>query len=489
MNLMWNTPINKIDKDGSKKFFKLIDYFAGIIKDFDTSKLEAGTDGLKRDEEEYFYVTSFFNANKDNLNKIKKSLKKLNFSSKEMIEVLDFFKDDFEEEVIGFCEKLQELKRFAEKVSIKLQPGGCFGEKEVKVGLDDYNVIVGENNTGKTTFMNSLHDFLEKNKNENENIIFIKDNMLQADKQASVSKQDSDFSILIKKILVDILEKNKIFEDLKEGFKNSDHKTKIEKEINKIFLLFSDGQSVKKDTLKLSFSVENLNEDVLRKFISLKFKDWCGTEDVDLTNVGQGIQKIIIFILLQYYNNLSRDGANKDKKYYILFEEPETFLHPKLKVKLFETLIEFSNSDNVKIIVSTHDTVFIPDTKTANIFKLTRTSGFSEINTHVSSHDEKMTSAEINYEVFGLVSYDYILFLYHQINEKNRKEIFTLNDNKECTLTAFRDQMAHPNIELSNKVHKTKDGILTIIPEDIKDIQNQISFVEKCKELIEKQKK
>ena len=84
-------------------------------------------------------------------------------------------------------------------------------------------------------------------------------------------------------------------------------------------------------------------------------------------------------------------------------------------------MIEFSNSDNVKIIVSTHDAVFVPDTKTANIFKLTRTSEFSEINKHVSSHNEKMTSAEINYEVFGLVSYDYILFLYHQINEKNRK--------------------------------------------------------------------
>ena len=99
---------------------------------------------------------------------------------------------------------------------------------------------------------------------------------------------------------------------------------------------------------------------------------------------------------------MSRDGINKDKKYYILFEEPETFLHPKLKVKLFETLIEFSHSDNVKIIVSTHDAVFVPDTKTANIFRLIRTSEFSEIKKHVSSHNEKMTSAEINYEVFGL---------------------------------------------------------------------------------------
>ena len=165
MNLMWNASINKINKNKNKDFFKLIDYFIGIIKDFDTSKLEVSIEGIKNEDAENYHIKDF-NKNKDTLNQIKESIKELNFSAKEIIEVLDFFKDDFEEEVKGFDEKLQQLKKIVEdfnfEVSIKLKPGGCFGLEEVEVGLDDYNVLVGENNTGKTTLMNSLHDFLEK---------------------------------------------------------------------------------------------------------------------------------------------------------------------------------------------------------------------------------------------------------------------------------------------------------------------------------------
>ena len=82
-------------------------------------------------------------------------------------------------------------------------------------------------------------------------------------------------------------------------------------------------------------------------------------EERKLDAVGQGIQRLIIVsVLKSYLDVLKKEGKMEGKKILILFEEPEVFLHPKLKRILNAVLEEISEQEDHQVLISTHDPYF-----------------------------------------------------------------------------------------------------------------------------------
>ena len=75
--------------------------------------------------------------------------------------------------------------------------------------------------------------------------------------------------------------------------------------------------------------------------------------------MGQGTQRIIIASILKaYIDILIEKKICAEKSILILFEEPEIYLHPKLKKALNATLGKIAEQDNHQVIISTHDPYF-----------------------------------------------------------------------------------------------------------------------------------
>ena len=82
-------------------------------------------------------------------------------------------------------------------------------------------------------------------------------------------------------------------------------------------------------------------------------------EDRKFEDLGQGTQRIIIASILKaYIDLLIENKIFHEKVILILFEEPEVYLHPKLKRALNETLENISQQKNPQVIITTHDPYF-----------------------------------------------------------------------------------------------------------------------------------
>ena len=81
--------------------------------------------------------------------------------------------------------------------------------------------------------------------------------------------------------------------------------------------------------------------------------------DVKLDDLGQGTQRLIIASILKaYLDILIEKNIQVEDPVLILFEEPEIYLHPKLKRALNSTLESIAKLDGHQIIITTHDPYF-----------------------------------------------------------------------------------------------------------------------------------
>ncbi|WP_371587696.1 ATP-dependent nuclease [Streptomyces virginiae] len=90
---------------------------------------------------------------------------------------------------------------------------------------------------------------------------------------------------------------------------------------------------------------------------------------------GDGLRRSITFAILRSYAELrgkSRDAlsAAAPRPYFLLFEEPELFLHPRAQRQLFEALRVFSLENQV--LVSTHSTTFYSPQATGTFVKIAK---------------------------------------------------------------------------------------------------------------------
>ena len=165
--------------------------------------------------------------------------------------------------------------------------------------------------------------------------------------------------------------------------------------------------STKKNEIKLAW--------IIRSAIEVGNKE--------ITEEGQGHQRLMIASFL----NACADHISeqdKQKKVLILFEEPELYLHPELKRKLNEILLNISKKENYQVIISTHDPYFL----WANM-------GNDSVQTY--SFERKGDSKTTIASEVGLGVEDEMLFisLYNKVLKKYENKLGKLDEYLKKTYT------------------------------------------------------
>lgn len=240
--------------------------------------------------------------------------------------------------------------------------------KDFELKLNKMTVITGENNSGKTNFVKSILGsnckFLDESGSDLEidesGFIYIPaENIRPAD---DVFKYSAVSTHLISNLA-------KLFSNLGLGFKLSDEENivavfnDIKNKVNKNLQEFSGS---KKHKIDIKTKPEDIDPKVLiKELINSIVVDEYLTEElkregIGLGDLGQGTQRLIVASIIKaYLDILIEKEIRTDKPILILFEEPEIYLHPKLKRSLNYTLERLSSEPNHQVIITTHDSYFV----------------------------------------------------------------------------------------------------------------------------------
>jgi len=329
--------------------------------------------------------------------------------------------------------------------------------KSAKFNLNDYSLLIGENNSGKSNVFRALRIFYENNLKYNEQTDFpkfdtedneswieieyltdieeqetLKDEYKNEDNILKVRKilktQDAKFKPLIKSTQSNIFayENGELSDNFFYGAKNISQ-SKLGKvifipEISKIddnlkmtgpsplrdminFVVkkvitksnsfnilnqsFEKFNNDFKSEAKDDFSIDELEKDInkevgswninfglninpikptdiVKNLVSHYVQD--GNLDnkiVSIDSFGQGLQRHLIYTLLKLSTKYIESSTNEAKKEFnpdytfILFEEPEAFLHPSQQEKMNINLRILSEEDNQQILITSHSPIFV----------------------------------------------------------------------------------------------------------------------------------
>lgn len=347
------------------------------------------------------------------------------------------------------------------EITITPQPDSSI-TKDIPVELSSYTVFAGENNSGKTNLIKGLVSIAGK-----DNVIYIPAEHISAVSQMKTGAKEDPMRDAISKLLNIVLEKvPTIGGEVEELFKN----------IETTFISFEVPNTKLKLDLK-TFEKTEL-EKILKDAVAIKILEhaisdmhYGAEKKITVDSVGQGIQRLIIAAIIQEIGKIKVIG----KPLIILFEEPEIYLHPKLKEKLHDSLVKLSEQPNVKIVVTTHDPYFIQLAKDKKIYHVLRDADGATYIKEVAKKslpDEWRSFSEINYQVFGVNGEDYLNELYGYLEtnlgswrnvdkelakkEKPDKERSHLKDDKMTMTSYIRHEIHHRTNE---KEYTPKDVI------------------------------
>lgn len=227
--------------------------------------------------------------------------------------------------------------------------------------LSKMTVITGENNVGKTNFINEIFAGNVAFQDESgevvlglePEIVFISaENIKPADSECKTSAKTSG--------LVENLAN--LFSNLEIDFELTNEVT-ITDSIND--LIDRANTNIERFTGKKDHVLEVKHNDKLdaKVIIQALIKDITGYEGGEkrkLEELGQGTQRIIVVSILKAYVDMMIErGIITDKPVLILFDEPEIYLHPRLKRTLNATLEEIAEQPNHQVVIITHDPYFV----------------------------------------------------------------------------------------------------------------------------------
>ena len=326
--------------------------------------------------------------------------------------------------------------------------------------LKKLNLIIGENGVGKTKLFKYIQE--KYCKCEEYNIIFIPANEVSLTDFA----KNTDSSNLVKS-LADLIKEVDI-----NGEEISKYIKMANKDIGKFCQISLDidesGKLKKQWYVRTILSSLEVSEDQTTKF---KIKD-----------LAQGHQKLVILSLLKCF------GTSNDKENVLLIEEPETFLHPKLKGKVNDYLKDLAKI-GFQVFVSTHDPFFIfsnynnQNRDGVSIISLEKDGGESKL-----SEDDKIAS--IVDELLHIVIYAQM----EQANKLGELESFnrkywnsddTNHNDKEYSLPKYiRNQIHHKEnpstkglVNHENECNPNKDNFYTMeeLEESIKMMREELN--------------
>jgi len=137
--------------------------------------------------------------------------------------------------------------------------------------------------------------------------------------------------------------------------------------------------------ISFGFKIGSLKpEDIVKNLLNHYITDSnLGHNQVDIDNLGQGLQRHIIYTLIRLASKYVDKKEPKKKEFspdfnLILFEEPEAFLHPTQQELLNLSLKEISSDSQV--LITTHSTTFVSKniSDLPSIIKIAKKAGVSE---------------------------------------------------------------------------------------------------------------
>lgn len=138
----------------------------------------------------------------------------------------------------------------------------------------------------------------------------------------------------------------------------------IEEEIGELVKTFVDdidGIDPKTWKIEILFPEFNLLREAISGLIDFTLYD---TNNRKIERKGSGIQKILLFSIIDY---ISKEAKNNNGKIIIWgIDEPEAFLQPALQKKVFKKLVEYSKG--YQIFLATHSQFFINLEDSTNLF-------------------------------------------------------------------------------------------------------------------------
>ena len=345
------------------------------------------------------------------------------------------------------------------KLTIKKQTKSSITKDIGELELGDFTIFAGENNAGKTNLIRAIIGEIEKEKDAN--IIIIPAERVLPEAEIKTGAKDP-----FKKAVTELLDVN--FDDIKSI------KSLVE-DIEQLLPVEFSKYNIKKTELSAKTNaitnddyIKAIKDVYVKNLIdSITIKDcYCDKDGIKLSEVGQGTQRLIIASLLKYLGD--KKGAKfSNKLTYIIFEEPEIYLHPKLKDTLYKTLHELvTDNDNIKVIITTHDPYFIELGRDLKIFRVFRNPEEDNSTWFKKIDDEKCldydSAAEINYLVFELPTQTYLLELYQSLQgeliykdfDKKLSETLEIDQDEKnkyndsiTFITKLRHDLAHPKTQ------------------------------------------
>lgn len=303
------------------------------------------------------------------------------------------------------------------KIVLEPQPDSSLTEK-LDITLGDYTILAGENNAGKTNIVKAIIE--QKNDIESlkeYKIIRIEAERIQPSNETGTSRKTSNFYEELKGILVPIFGEDN-FSGLIKKFNNSPKKKTFVKEVNDIL----DGFGVEKKKFNVQLTEDAIAEDVIIRVIKPYAEDhWLPKPiSVNLDSIGMGTQRMLVVALIQYYESKKiKDGM---KRIFII-EEPELYLHPRLKRSFHQTLKKLAEHEDTLVLITTHDPYFIELGQGQTIHRVSRNKGGATVIESDIGNDllRYISPAEINYLIFGIPSPTYFLELYERLHGTFKK--------------------------------------------------------------------
>lgn len=313
--------------------------------------------------------------------------------------------------------------------------------------LADFNVIVGENSSGKTRLFQAVQDKYEGDSDVQ--VIYLKGVEIIAKEEL---KATTDTTLLIKAV-VSLFSESDFTVPVNEETKNTITRLRDALESgNEQFQKVTDNEEM---GLK---GIENIGTNSLK----LEKKEWLARSIVpkDLTSgiekEGQGYQRLLIAFLIKALSEASCHGEEQKREILLLFEEPESFLHQKLKKALKRALIAIAKEDCFTVIITTHDAFFANDLSSEEGVSFKR---YSLVK------DNDKTEIREDY-AYGVESELMHVFLYSRVKKEKidglekhvRPYIKDTGEERQLALPVFiRHQIHHPSSDNKNTVGLISD--------------------------------
>ncbi|MEK7194192.1 MAG: AAA family ATPase [Patescibacteria group bacterium] len=329
--------------------------------------------------------------------------------------------------------------------------------KEINFELGKYTIFAGENNAGKTNLIKAMKDVLPP-----EQTIYIPAESIKAGEHVkTTATEDPMRRAFLKLIDITIGQLPIVNYETVKNFLDEISNTFDSFKVPNVSLELGVKKLTENDVKKI------IKDEVSKKILDSVVKDKYGVGcDLKIEEVGQGTQRLIITAILQELGKAN----TQNQELFLLFEEPEIYLHPKLKRSLHDALLAISKN-NIRVILTTHDPYFIELVADQIIYTVSRDNDGSTVVSvpSLSSVLNDSTYAEINYVIFDVPSTDYLLQLFHQAQDKK----LDFKDHKidGFSISDIRTSLAHkPGL-----VDRNSGGSSPVITEDLK--KNTIDYI------------